>query len=245
MNLSGIADKIRKLNKHPFTSAVIVAAGASERMQGIDKIKYMLAGKPVLIHSLEVFDKSEFIDEIVVVAKSEDIVEIAEMCERYSIEKLTKIVVGGATRQESSLAGLSEINEKAGFAAVHDGARPLVTEELIARLMYEAYLHDAAAPCTPVSDTVKRRDGDVVLGTPERAGLAAVQTPQCFRSELIKGALSYAVSEDRQYTDDCAAVEAMGVQVRLVDGDRENIKITTPLDLAIAEAIISEREKRQ
>ena len=234
-----IADIIRG-KRRPFCSAVIVAAGTSTRM-GEDKLMMELCGVPVLARTLMAFDRSPCIDEIVVVTRSEKIVDIAHLCQRYSIEKVTKILVGGATRTISALAGLSEINPDARLAAIHDGARPLVTEEIIRNTIHMAALNKAAAPGVALKDTVKRVKDGVVVDTPERAGLVAIQTPQVFWPDLIKGALTDAVQKELELTDDCAALEVMGVPVHVTEGSYENLKITTPEDIAAAEWILRRR----
>ncbi|MGE4352654.1 MAG: 2-C-methyl-D-erythritol 4-phosphate cytidylyltransferase [Oscillospiraceae bacterium] len=234
-----ISNLIRR-KKRPFCSAVIAAAGASERM-GDDKLMLELCGVPVLARSILAFDRCQFIDEIVVVTQSEKIVDVAHLCERFSIAKVTKIVVGGSTRTASALAGLSEINPDARLAAVHDGARPLVSEEIIKNTIHMAALNKAAAPGVPLKDTIKRVEKNLVKETPDRSAYVAVQTPQIFMPELIKGALTDAVQKGLEFTDDCAAIEAMGVPVYITEGSYENIKITTPIDIAAAEWVIRNR----
>lgn len=234
-----IADIIRK-KKRPFCSVVIVAAGSSVRM-GEDKLMMELCGVPVLARTILAFDRCALIDEIVVVTRSEKIVDVAHLCERYSVSKVTKILVGGETRTVSALAGLSEISPDARLAAVHDGARPLVTEEIIRAVVHMAALNKAAAPAVKLKDTVKRVADGLVVETPERSGLVAVQTPQVFWPELIKGALTDAVQKGLEFTDDCAALEAMGVPVYITEGSYDNLKITTPEDIAAAEWIIRRR----
>ncbi|MGI6029414.1 MAG: 2-C-methyl-D-erythritol 4-phosphate cytidylyltransferase [Candidatus Heteroscillospira sp.] len=234
-----LSDIIRKKTR-PFCSVVIVAAGSASRM-GDDKLMLELCGVPVLARTLMTFDGCSCIDEIVVVTQSEKIVDVAHMCEKYAVKKVTKILTGGATRTQSALAGLSEIDEDARLAAVHDGARPLVTEEIISTAVHMAALNKAAAPAVKLKDTVKRVENGMVSATLPRDELVAVQTPQVFWPELIKGALTDAVQKGLEFTDDCAALEAMGVPVYITDGSYENIKITTPEDIPAAEAILRGR----
>lgn len=234
--MSRLSDYIRRTaRKH--CSAVVVAAGSSERM-GFDKLSADLCGMSVLARTLLALDKSESIDEIVVVTKSEKIPAVAELCREYDISKATKILCGGTTRSESALAGVSEIDPDSELVAIHDGARPLVTDEVIAAAVHAAALYSAAAPFVAAKDTIKITDGEIVSSTPTRGSIAAVQTPQVFNIELIKAALTDAVEKELTITDDCSAVEALGVKVHLVPGDERNIKITTPTDLIIARALL-------
>lgn len=235
-----ISDIIRK-KKRPFCSAVIVAAGSSQRM-GEDKLMMDLCGVPVLARSILAFDNCDFVDEIVIVTQSEKIVDTAHLCEKYNAKKVTKILVGGSTRAMSALAGLSEINPDARLAAIHDGARPLVSDEIIRNTIHMAALNKAAAPGVKLKDTVKRVKDDMVVETPEREGLVAVQTPQVFWQELIKGALTKAVEQSLPITDDCSAAESMGIPVYITEGSYDNLKITTPEDIAAAEWIIRSKK---
>jgi 2-C-methyl-D-erythritol 4-phosphate cytidylyltransferase len=234
-----LAEIIRN-NKRPYCSAVIVAAGSSTRM-GEDKLMLPLHGVSVLARSILAFEASSAIDEIVVVTRSEKIVDVARLCESCGVKKVTKILVGGESRTVSVLAGLSESSPKAKVVAIHDGARPLVTEEIIRSVVHQASLFKAAAPGVRLKDTVKRVSDGVVVETPDRDGLVAIQTPQAFWPDLIKGALTDAVQKGVSYTDDCAAVEALGVQVHITAGSYDNLKITTPEDIAAAEGVLERR----
>ncbi|MGI5935252.1 MAG: 2-C-methyl-D-erythritol 4-phosphate cytidylyltransferase [Oscillospiraceae bacterium] len=228
---------------HPFCSAVVLAAGASQRM-GEDKLFCLLDGVPTIVHTLQAFNRSPYIHEIIVVTRAEKIVDVAKLCRDYGIAKVTKVLCGGSTRLESSLAGVSEISPKAKLAAIHDGARPLVTQKVIEDAIKTASLYKAVAPAIQVKDTVKLAESGIVTETPDRHITMAVQTPQVFAPELIKGALTYALQNELEVTDDCSAVEALGVQVHLCPGSEENIKLTTPLDFELAEAIINSRRRK-
>lgn len=221
-------------------SAVVAAAGFSSRMGG-DKLFMDLGGVPVLARTLMALQSCACVGEIVVVTREEKILEVADMCHACGIDKATKILCGGTTRMESVLAGLSEISPDAGLVAIHDGARPLVTEETVRKAVHAASVYQCAAPAVPVTDTLKRTEDNIVSQTLDRSRVSAVQTPQVFVPELIKGALTLAVQNGREYTDDCAAVEALGARVYLTEGSPENIKITTPLDLVLALAILQNR----
>ena len=233
--MSSISDFIRKAH-HSFCSVVVVAAGSSTRM-GKDKLMLPLCGVPILARTLTALNACQAVDEIIVVTLADKLDTIGAMREEYRLEKLTKIVLGGETRTESALAGVSEADKRAKIICIHDGVRPFVTNEIVEDVVHYAVLYHAAAPALPVKDTIKRAKAGVVTETPDRSELFAVQTPQAFQADIIKGALTAAVKNGLNYTDDCAAVEALGVKTYLSRGSEDNIKITTPPDLQVAEAI--------
>ena len=210
-------------------SAVILAAGTGSRFGG-DKLSQMLLGKPVLQWSVEAF--LPVVDEVVIVTDND---------EWKQLFPFAKFVKGGQDRHESVKNGLLAISKQSALVAIHDGARPLVTPEIISAAIHEAVLNRAAAPAIPVRDTIKVAENGVVTATPERASLFAVQTPQTFDADVIKAALTDAVVKNLAVTDDCAAAEAMGVTIRLTPGSDENLKITTPIDLLTAEGILRKR----
>ena len=208
-------------------------------------MKLELGGLPIIARTLEAIEACAGIHEIVLVTHAEDIVEMAKLCRDYGIEKVTKIVVGGETRTESVLAGLYEIGAAAKLVAIHDGARPLVTAELFEEAIEAANGHLAAAPAVPLRDTIKHVNKySEADATPPREEFMAVQTPQVFEVDLIKAALVNAQEKNLVLTDDCSAVEAIGVKPLMTLGSEENIKITTPMDIKIAEAILAAREMR-
>ena len=233
--MSSISDFIRKAH-HSFCTVVVVAAGSSTRM-GKDKLMLSLCGVPILARTLTALNGCQAVDEIIVVTKQEKLEEVSGLRETYALDKLKKIVIGGSTRTESALAGVSEADRRAKIICIHDGVRPFVTNEIVQDVVHYAVLYNAAAPALPVKDTIKRAKDGVVLETPDRSELFAVQTPQAFHADIIKGALTKAVNAGTSYTDDCAAVEAFGVPIYLSRGDEDNIKITTPSDLFLAESI--------
>lgn len=208
---------------------------------GEDKLFMDLAGMPVLARTLTALNGCGCVEEIIVVTRLESLEKVAALCHVYRITKAEKVVVGGATRTESALAGLVQIRRSAKYVLIHDGARPLVTEEVVYDALHSAALYKCAAPAVPVTDTVKEADHDTVIRTLDRSALAAIQTPQAFVPEIIKAALTHAITEKKEYTDDCAAVEAMGVKVHLSKGSPENIKITGPVDIPTAAAILKAR----
>ncbi len=230
--------------KQPFCAAVIAAAGSSVRMRGQNKIFALLDGEPVLVRTLRAFEENAAIAEIVVVVQREELEEAAGLCREYGFGKVKLVVPGGRTRLESVYAGVFSVSKKAELIAIHDGARPLVTDAVITGAIELAAVHHAAEPAVPVKDTIKKVRRGVVEETPERSVLYAVQTPQVFDADLIKGALQNALDRKLEITDDCMAVEAIGAAVWISPGDDENIKITTPADLVAAQAILRSRKER-
>jgi len=224
-------------------AAVIVAAGAGVRMHGMDKILSPVGGKPVIVHTIAAFEASGAIDEIIVVTRKEQQDTIRELIRENGFQKVKDVVPGGVTRVDSVHCGLNAMSENMELAAIQDGARPLVTPEIIERAVMQAVKCHAAAPAIPLKDTVKEVDGfGRVLSTPPRETLRAVQTPQVFQKDLLIAAWEKARKEGKTYTDDCGAMEALGISVYLIEGSEENLKITTPLDLFLAEHILQGRE---
>ena len=231
----------KKKPREPRCSAVIVAAGSARRMEGIDKVLAPLGELPVLVHTLFAFQDCPVVEEIVVVTREDLLVEAGRLCKEFAFDKVTKVVVGGAERIHSVQAGLREVSPQAELIAIHDGARPLVSQEIIRDTVARAALTGAAAPAIPLIDTVKRTEDGLVVETVDRSQLWAVQTPQVFDAGLIRGAIQKAMEDGELLTDDCGAVERLGMRVTLTSGSRENIKITTPLDLILGEAILQAR----
>lgn len=238
MDITKITRPARKLIKLKYCGAVIVAAGSASRMGGIDKVMAPLGGEPVIVRTVREFQKCDAIQEIVVVTRSDLIVPIMDLC--HDFDKVKAVVVGGDSRDASVSMGMNTLSEKCKLVAVQDGARPFATWQLIDRVVRAANTYGAAAPAIPVKDTIKVVRGGIVKETPERSGLKAVQTPQVFDFDLLRGALKKAKLDGLSLTDDCSAVEAMGMSVKIVEGDERNIKITTPLDLKIAALLLEE-----
>ena len=228
---------LKKILKKKRCAAVIVAAGSSNRMMGIDKTLYQLGDDPIIAHSIRAFQCNPLIAKIVVVTREEIVAEIENIVETYAFDKVVAVVSGGATRAESVMKGLDKVADGTDYVAVHDGARPFVTQQIISDAVKKAYDYHATAPAVPVKDTIKIASNRMVTGTPDRATLYAVQTPQIFDFDLLRGALSKALNDHSPITDDCSAVEAIGMSVYLTEGADENIKITTPTDLILAKAI--------
>lgn len=227
--------------KIPACAVVIVAAGKSNRMQGTDKITAMLDGRPLIAHTISVFQSCPFVSEIVVVGREDNLNVLEHICQEHGFDKVTMIVPGGETRVHSVINGLNQIRKDTPLVAIHDGARPLVTETVIEEAMRGACRFHAAAPAIPVKDTIKSAKNRIVTDTPDRSALFAVQTPQVFDFDLLRGALQKAQDNALSITDDCSAVEALGMSVYLSQGSEENIKVTTPADLVIAEALLKNR----
>lgn len=220
-------------------SVVVLAAGSSSRM-GQDKIMLHVGDIPVVVHTLRAFETVAEVKEVVVVTREDLVPEIAGLCKVFDLRKVSKVVRGGASRAESARIGTMEVDPEAKLIAVHDAARPFVTQELIRTVILKASETGAAAPALPVKDTIKVARGGVIEYTPDRTTLFAVQTPQVFDADLIRAALQKAVDDGAEITDDCSAVERLGMKVSLTDGDERNFKLTTPADLALAELIASE-----
>ena len=237
----GIRDIFRKKDKTPHCSAVIVAAGSSQRM-GTDKLMAQLGCMPVLARTLLAFQNCELVDEIILVTRMEKVLELADLCKKYGITKISKVIRGGSTRTESALAGVSETNSGAKLIAIHDGARPLITDELIRETIIAADRYMAAVPAVFSKDTLKVIDENgFVVGPIDRERTVRVQTPQIFDADLLKGALSKAASDGLSLTDDCSAIEIMGVRAKTVKGDENNLKLTTPEDMHVVELILRNR----
>ncbi len=216
-------------------AAIIVAAGDSQRMQGIDKMFVPLGRRPVLARVLSTFQSCEKIDQIVVVMHAKNLDECRQMVAAEKWHKVTDICLGGARRQDSVVEGLKRI-KTAAWVVIHDGARPLVTIDLIERGLAAAEETGAAAAAVPVTDTIKVvQAGEIVRQTLPRQNLRAVQTPQVFRFDVIKNTYKYAAGDA---TDDASLVEKAGYKVKLYAGAYDNIKITTQDDLAVAEALL-------
>lgn len=238
MDISNVTRQARKILKLKYCGAVIVAAGSASRMGGIDKVMAPLGDAPMIAKTVAAFQGCDAIREIVVVTREDLIIPVMHLCR--DMPKVQAVVAGGKDRPASVNAGLNALSSKVKLAAIHDGARPLVTWQLIDRVVRAANSYGAAAPAVPVKDTVKIVQGGVVKETPERKTLYAVQTPQVFDIHLLRGALKRALEDEAQITDDCSAVERLGMSVKIVEGDERNLKVTTPMDLRIAEMLMED-----
>lgn len=234
---------IGRKKQPPFVSAVIVAAGSSTRMGGIDKQQVPVADIPVLVHSIARFEQHPAVGEIILVCRGELVADYYRLVQEFELAKVARVVAGGEYRQASVFQGIAACSEHAAFYAVHDGARPLVTEREISRCLEAAMQFGAAAVGAPVKDTIKVCDSEgFIESTPDRERLVAIQTPQIFAAPLYREAMDRAIRSHCVYTDDCQLVERCGHRVFVSPGSYENIKITTPEDIAVAETFLSFRE---
>lgn len=238
MELTRISQGMRKVLPLKRCGAVIVAAGSASRMGGIDKVMAPLRGEPVILRTVRAFQETDAIREIVIVTREDLIMPVSDLC--AGLDKVKAVVVGGGSRQESVWLGLNALSKGMELAAIQDGARPLVTPALIDRTVRAAHSYGAAAPAIPVKDTIKVEKSGLIESTPDRSTLRAVQTPQVFDFDLLRGALQKARNDGAEVTDDCSAVERLGMKIRLVEGEERNLKVTTPLDLKIAELLLEE-----
>jgi 2-C-methyl-D-erythritol 4-phosphate cytidylyltransferase len=241
-NREGIGESMR-------VSALIPAAGMGKRMgAGINKQYLLLAGRPILAHTLAVFESAPFIDDVYLIIPEDEIIFCREnVVDRYGFAKVRRIVAGGSERQHSVLNGLRamESPDPDDIVIIHDGVRPFLPLPLLENSVETARLHDAALVAVQVKDTVKVVKDGVVLETPPRESLWLAQTPQTFRYGLIRDAHERADSEGWLGTDDASLVERIGKPVHIVRGDYGNFKITTPEDLILAEAFLQEAGKGQ
>lgn len=240
MKITKVTKPARKMIRLKYCGAVIVAAGSASRMKGIDKVMAPIGGEPMILRTVRNFQQCDAIREIVIVTRADLIVPIMDLC--HDFNKVKAVVVGGENRVDSVHLGLNTLSEKVELVAVHDGARPFADWQLIDRAVRAGNYFGAAAPGIPVKDTIKVVQGGMARATPNRSALRAVQTPQVFDFDLLRGALAQAKATNANITDDCSAVELLGMQVRIFDGDERNIKITTPMDLKIAHLLLEEEE---
>lgn len=222
-------------------AAIIVAAGKSSRMMGIDKIFSEFCGIPLIIRTLRVFESLPEINEIILVVPEDKIEKASSLCRAFGIEKIKKVVSGGKTRTESSFNGIKAVSDNIDFVAIHDGARPLVTTKIILDALHIAIESAACTVAIPINATIKRINNGIITESVNRADIFEIQTPQIFRRELILVALDNALKKNLEITDDSSAVEAIGLPVRISNGSLENFKITTQEDLRFAEVIIKGR----
>jgi 2-C-methyl-D-erythritol 4-phosphate cytidylyltransferase len=228
-----------------MVSAIIVAAGSSRRM-GFDKLFAPLAGKPVLWHSLKAFSDTPEVDEILVVTRDERMDEVEHLVASQKLQKVTKVISGGAERHISVWNGLQAVDSKdSEYIAIHDGARPLITPKLIKACLALAEHHGAACCASQIPDTVKRASVEqMVTESVERTGLWAMQTPQVFSSGLILQAYAALMVKHEMVTDEVSAVQKLGKKIALLKNDDWNMKITFPHDLELAEHVLELRVKK-
>ena len=220
-------------------SAIIVAAGSSERM-GFDKLFALVSGKPVIAHTIAAFENTKCVDEIILVGRVESLGELRKVIGQPS--KVKQIVEGGVERSDSVRAGLKHVDPKSDFIAVHDAARPMITPEKITRVFEVARTSGAATLAEPINDTLKRADADlIVTGRVDREGVYAMQTPQVFGKKLLEEAYELVAKKNISVTDEVSAVELLQHKIVLVPNHDFNFKITYPRDLPLAEFVLRQR----
>ena len=228
------------MKSQPKVGAIITAAGESKRMGGVDKVMALLGGKPVLARVIDTFQGCKQINQIVIVLNEQNLERGRQLVNQYGWSKVTHVCPGGKRRQDSVAAGLSHLQD-CDWVVIHDGARPMLTEDLIHQGLEEAKKTGIAIAAVPVTDTIKIAGDDMLVReTPTRKHLWAVQTPQVFRSDIIVEAYHQVENE---VTDDASLVEQSGYRVKLYMGAYDNIKITTTDNLALAEVLWRKHEK--
>ncbi|MBQ7930368.1 MAG: 2-C-methyl-D-erythritol 4-phosphate cytidylyltransferase [Clostridia bacterium] len=229
-----------------FCSAVILAAGSGRRFDDSRAKQFMeIGGESVLIRSVRVFQQSELYQEIVVVTRQADIEGVRNTLVSAGMTKVTRVIAGGDTRQESAKRGFDAVNPACTYVAIHDAARCLLTDEMLDAVMESAFVTGAAACAQRAVDTLKRTNGNNdITETIDRENCWQVQTPQVFLADMYRAASYLAEKDHVLATDDCALCERLGFSVRLVDCGRTNMKITYPEDVVIAEAILAARERK-
>ncbi len=223
-------------------SVIIAAAGHAERMQGLNKQLAMLRGKPVIAYSMLAFQQIDEVREIIVAARSCDTDIIANIAIDNGISKFAGCADGGETRQQSVINALKLVSGETTLIAVHDAARPLVDPDAVRSCINDASVFGGAVLGVPVKDTIKHVEGGMIYDTPDRSKLYIVQTPQIFKKKYYFDGVNFAIEHALDFTDDCQLVEAVGVKVNMTLSDYRNIKITTPEDMIIAEAIMNRQE---
>src|SRR5436309_3286744 len=220
-------------------SAIIVAAGSSERM-GFDKLFALVSGKPVIAHTIAAFENTECVDEIILVGRADSLAELRKLIGKPT--KVKQVVEGGAARSDSVRAGLDQVDPKSNYVAVHDAARPMITPEKIERVLEAARQNGAATLAEPINDTLKRVDVDLVVKeSVDRRGVYAMQTPQVFEKKLLEEAYAAVMKKKMSVTDEVSAVELVGRKIVLVPNYDFNFKVTYPRDLPLAEFVLRQR----
>lgn len=224
--------------------AIIVAGGTGARM-GTDVPKQFLelAGRPIIAHTIEKFDNSSIVNEIVIVCHQDHLERLTDIMDTLSITKPSKAVPGGSTRQESSFIGLKNCPEDTEYVLIHDAVRPFVTERIIEEAVIAAKKTGAAIPAIGIKDTVVEEKDNIAMGIADRSGLKKVQTPQAFHYDLITKVHEKALENNiKDATDDCGLVISFGGKVKITEGEESNLKITTKKDMLLAECLLKAEE---
>jgi len=219
---------------------IIPAGGSGTRMgENLPKQFLKLHNKEIIIRTLEVFQNSDSIDKICISIGKDQKSKLLDLLDKYSINKVSEIVEGGKTRQESIYNALStQIVQSSDNVLVHDAVRPFISEDLISRLLNQLVNFEAVIPVIPVSDTIKMIENEQIIDTPKREKLYSAQTPQAFKTKVLLEANEFVLKKSIKVTDDASIVEAYGIKVNTIIGDPKNIKITNPLDMKYAEMIL-------
>jgi len=233
----------REKTDHPRTLALVLAGGSARRF-GENKLLADLEGIPVLCRTLMALDSAACIDEIILVAREDEMLHYAELAREHGVKKLSKVIRGGDSRTASAFNGILEADRSVKYVAVHDAARPMGSPEMIDRVCRKAYEAGASFSAVPLADTIRQQDAENerIWKTLPRARLLAAQTPQAADIDLLRAALKAALDSGEESTDDCAALERIGVRPVPVEGERRNIKITVPEDLIFATALLRTEE---
>ena len=239
MSFLSILKGIKKL-KPPTCTVVIAAAGTSERCEGEDKLFFTINDKPVLAYTIEAFENCKLVNDIIIVTREDRLDDTTNLCAQYHFSKVSTVIKGGESRLESVLNGIHAASCKARLIAIHDGARPCIDIDIIEKTIKKAERYNAAAPAIPITSTIKKVTNGIIESTVNRESLYEIQTPQIFNADIIKSALTKAYRKSIEVTDDCMAVEMIGMSINIVEGSRRNIKITNNQDFRIAEAFLNE-----
>ncbi len=242
--LIGTLKRIKPRRIH--LTAIVLAAGSGKRMgANVTKQWLTLENEPLFVHSLRAFENCRAVKEIILCVKAEEFSLYRDVREKYGISKLCAVITGGSTRADSAFKGFKKISDKTTHVAVHDAARCLVTPKMIKKVLAAAVTHGAAAAACKAVDTVKIcNENGVVLDTPKRANVWQAQTPQIFETEIYRAATYAALKDGIAVTDDCSLAEHAGFKVQMVDCGKENIKITEPVDLYLANGILKMRKDK-
>ena len=249
--ITKIADLFRHISpaehRHYFTSAIILAAGSGQRFGQENGLKQFcsICAIPALVHTLRAFESSPLIDEILIVTREGDIARCREYVENYGIGKVSNVLAGGNDRQESAKHGFDAVSDKSKYVVIHDGARCLVTKEIIENTIRAAYEHGAAIAAERSRDTVKiANESGYSVESPDRNTVWLAKTPQVFMADIYRAAVYSAEKDGVRATDDSMLAERLGFKVKMVECGNENIKLTTPNDVYIAEAILCARQEK-
>ncbi len=219
-------------------SVIVVSAGKSTRMKGINKQFLELNDIPVIVRTVMAFDCIDYVSEIIVVCGENMIDSTKEIFTQYKLSKNIKFTIGGDTRQKSVFNGIKLVSDECNYIAIHDGARPMISKDTIQTAFDNVKIYKATTVGVAVKDTIKLVENDFIQSTPPREKLFITQTPQVFEKKLYIKAMNKALSENKDYTDDCQLIESFGEKIFMTIGEYTNIKITTPEDINLARSFL-------